>query len=147
MNLYRCGECDHQVESEKTVKRCPKCKKNAMFEAIFYKMDNGKLVRYKPEEEGPYVCVRLGDSEVKSIDHLGRRNFERDEKLGIINENEGRKADQEKEDFKKNPTIGKHKRMKTKKEKPWWRDSKRVDTSIADLSPKKLDEYIMKGTK
>lgn len=148
MNLFRCSHCEHQIESnKKSIKHCPQCKgKDCVFEATHYKLDNGSYVLYK-YNEGPYISVRLGDDEVKTLDHLGRRNYERDEKLGIVADKEGKEKEKADKEYKENLNVGKYKKIKTKKDKPWWRDTKRVDTSLAQLNDKQLDNYIMTGKK
>lgn len=146
MNLYRCRDCEHQFEHKKQLKKCPECKSKEVFEASHYKdPESGKwyLYKYNP---GPYISIRLGDNEVKNLEHLGRRNWEKDEKAGIIKESEQKKAEREADLDKKKPLPNGMKRIKTKKASPWWREGK-VDQSLGDMSDRKREEYIMTGNK
>lgn len=141
MNLYRCDACDHQVEAKKLGKKCPNCKKGRMLERTHYREADGRMTLYKYVEV-PYAAIRLGDDDLKTLDHLGRRNYERDDKAGIIAAQEEQKADLD----KVNPLPNGMKRIKKKKVQPWWRD-KKVDTSLGDLSDTQRNNYIMTGRK
>lgn len=142
MNLYRCHDCEHQFERKKSLKKCPECKSNEVFEASHYKdPKTGKWFLYK-YTEGPYVSVKLGDSELKTLDHLGRRNFDRDDRNGIVKE----KVEKDAELDKIAPLPNGMKRIKSKKVQPWWRDGK-VDQSLGQLSETKQHDYIMTGKK
>ncbi len=136
MNLYRCSVCESQYESTKPIKTCAKCKKRTLYEATHFKTEDGKMVLYKYVEV-PYIAIKLGDSEVKTLDHLGRRNWERDTKNGIIGEKEEKKRETDKK---------KGKKVKSK-EKPWWRDTDKPDPTLAKLNDKQKENYIMTGKK
>jgi len=132
---YKCDNCADEFEiiqsfQDKSLKKCKKCKKHKLNKVLYV----------------PYVSITLGIHEIKSLDHLGRNNFDRDEKAGIIKESEQKKAEREAELDKKNPLPNGMKRVKTKKVSPWWRDGK-VDQSLGDMSDKKREEYIMTGNK
>jgi DNA-directed RNA polymerase subunit RPC12/RpoP len=142
MNLYRCDQCDHQVEANKHGKKCPNCKKGRMSERTHYKdPETGKMTLYKYVETC-YVAVRLGDNDLKTLDHLGRRNYERDDAAGIVAAKAQREADLD----KANPLPNGMKRIKKTKGNPWWRD-KKVDTSLGDLGATQQHNYIMTGNK
>lgn len=145
MNLYRCSDCDYQEERQKPLKKCPKCKSKEFLERTHFKCpDTGKMFLYKYVEV-PYVSVKLGDSDLKTLDHLGRRNYERDEKLGIIKEKD--EKTREADELAKPSHIGKYKRIKKKKGNAWWRDSDKIDTKLSNLTDKQKQDYVFKGKK
>lgn len=129
MYLYRCSDCNYQTELTKHRKTCPKCKSKEFKERTHYKcLETGKMVLYK-KETSPYVSVRLGDSELKTVDHLGRRNYERDMKSG--------------EFYEKAKKMGMEPKKKAKPTP--WRTKEKIDTSLARMTESQKEKYIMTG--
>ena len=66
--------------------------------------------------------VAMDSTKPKTIQDLGIQNYERAVKNGKI-------------------------KPKKEKKKPWWRDSSKVDTSLANMSAAQTERYIMEGKK
>jgi hypothetical protein len=145
MYLYRCGDCNYQEERSKHKKKCPKCSSKDFRERTHYLCpETGKYELYK-YTDGPYISVRLSDSEI-TIGMLGERNFKRNK--GIIEDRDARKAEIEAKDD--SPIHGYKRVKKTNKhqDKVWWRNKNQpINTALGGLSDEKKKEYIIKGTK
>jgi len=94
---------------------------------VFYHMKDDKPeqlerdgVLYKRVFMSPRVGV--DSKKPKTIGDLGRKNTERAIKEGTIDKPKA-------------------------KEKPWWRKSKKVDTSLAKMTAKQKEKYIITGKK
>lgn len=130
--VYECEKCKHSMEElqsfeDKPLVKCPSCKKN-------------KLIRVP---QVPYVAVKLANSEINTLGHLAARNTE-------INREKFREEAERKEEERMNTPLfgGKFKRQKKEKPKrPWWRDSDKPDKSLAKLTPKQKQKYILTGEK
>ncbi len=133
---YKCDNCEHEFEitqgyHDKRLKKCSECKKHKLYIVLY----------------APYVAVKLGDNDIKSLDHLGRRNWEKDSKAGIIIERAEAKKERKELEARNTPLPGGMKRVNKPTKKPWWRDGNKIDTSLADLNDNKRNEYILKGKK
>ncbi len=75
--VFRCDGCECQVVDKKCCKRCKLCG-GTMLQRIYYMMPGTKeLVRWEPEEEGPYIAIKLAAGEIKTLGHLAQRNTEK----------------------------------------------------------------------
>lgn len=133
---YKCDNCNDEFEikqsfADKPLKKCKVCKKHKLNKVLFV----------------PYVAIKLGDSDLRTIDHVGRRNFEKDEKLGIIAERGEKDKERKELEARNTPLPCGRARVPKPTKKPWWRESNKVDTSLADLNDTKKNEYILKGKK
>ena len=119
--VFKCGECDHELEVEQSIskptpnrKKCPNCGKNKLEKLLF----------------APHVYNKPGDDNI-SIGLLSDRNGE-----SLTNE-------QKKEIDDKNGV----KRTGKNNKKQFWETSEKDMKKISSMTPKQKKKYIETGEK
>ena len=118
--VFKCEECDHQLEVEQSIKKptpnkkkCPNCKKDKLIRLLF----------------APHVYNKPGDDSI-TLGLLADRNTERltSDQKEAIDEKHGRKKE------KKNG-------------KQFWETSKKNMKKISEMTPAQKKKYIETGEK
>lgn len=111
---YRCEACQYEFETKQSIKDKP-----------LKKCPECKKNKLERLISAPTVFVR---QEAKTLGQQADRNTK---KMGTYEKEAREKADSDK-------------RIKVKKEKPWWK-SEHSTEKIANLSPEAKQRYIMEG--
>ena len=118
--VFKCEECDHELEVEQSIKKptpnkkkCPNCKKDKLIRLLF----------------APHVYNKPGDDSI-TLGLLADRNTERltSDQKEAIDEKHGRKKE------KKNG-------------KQFWETSKKNMKKISEMTPAQKKKYIETGEK
>lgn len=111
---YRCNECSHEFETQQSIKDKP-----------LKKCPECKKNKLERLISAPTVFVR---QDAKTLGQQADRNTK---KMGRYEKQAVEKANSDK-------------RIKVKKENPWWKSEHSVD-KIANLGPEAKQRYIMEG--
>ena len=119
--VFKCEECDHQLEVEQSIKKptpnkkkCPNCKKDKLIRLLF----------------APHVYNKPSDDNI-SLGLLSDRNADRlsDEQKKSIDEKNGVKKE------------------KKRNKKHFWETSDKNMKQISEMTPKQKQKYIDTGEK
>ena len=134
--VYECQHCQAVAEefqsfNDAPLVKCKTCHRNGL----------------QRVPQVPYLSVKLGTSDLKTVGHLAARNTELYGKK--IEEERLKEEEKREEERMKTPLFGgKFKRAKKQKaERPWWRDTDKIDKSLAKMTPKQMKKYILEGKK